>query len=128
MQFLTQEVIARYMKGGSHVFMCLYDLPVPSFVESAVHSGHKWKMLAIDKELVRRCHLQGKDGRGEVNSCGKGREAGISPDPLYTGTMIPHFNESGMPSRLMTAFRIPISHLIRVTPPSCRCSVTRFRA
>ena len=24
--FSMQEVIARYMRGGSHVFMCLYDL------------------------------------------------------------------------------------------------------
>ena len=24
--FATQEVIAKYLRGGSHVYMCLYDL------------------------------------------------------------------------------------------------------
>ena len=24
--FATQEVVAKYLRGGSHVYMCLYDL------------------------------------------------------------------------------------------------------
>ena len=64
--FSTQEVIARYMKGGSRVFMCLYDLQKAfDSVEYSVLlerlfevgiSGKLWRLLKNWYEEVS-CYL-----------------------------------------------------------------------
>ena len=49
--FATQEVVARYLRGGSHVYMCLYDLQkafdsveYPVLLERLYNAGVNGKM------------------------------------------------------------------------------------
>ena len=41
----------------------------------------------------------------------------LSKGPLYTGTVIPHFNTSGTSSRSIILFKIPVSQRITYLPP-----------
>ena len=53
--FATQEVVAKYLRGGSHVYMCLYDLQkafdsveYPILLERLFHAGingRMWRLL-----------------------------------------------------------------------------------
>ena len=54
--FATQEMIARYLRGGSHVYMCLYDLQrafdsveYPVLLEKLFEAGVNGKMWRLLK-------------------------------------------------------------------------------
>jgi len=52
--FATQEVVAKYLRGGSHIYMCLYDLQkafdsveYPVLLEKLFHAGVHGKMWRL---------------------------------------------------------------------------------
>ena len=62
--FATQEVIAKYLRGGSRVYMCLYDLQkafdsveYPVLLEKLFDAGKMWRLLKNWYESCS-CHVK----------------------------------------------------------------------
>ena len=63
--YATQEVVAKYLRAGSHVYMCLYDLQkakCPILLERLFDTRYKWEDVEVVEELVCRRFLSGEAG------------------------------------------------------------------
>ena len=90
--FATQEVIAKYLRGGSRVYMCLYDLQkafdsveYPVLLEKLFDAGVNGKMLRLLKNWYETCSCQMKlDGRlSDSFSVERGVKQGSVYYPLH---------------------------------------------